>query len=629
MYSIVISFLLLFHKTYKTLDRFVFRGISSIRELNISSCGIENISSLAFQDLTLLEVLDMKNNPILGGGLPRGLFVPLPKLQRLFVSGRTHATSDIIPWKELSNLTEIIFTPGSDDSLWNLAALPNLRKVYFIHCRFGSVLTPATTQAFRNSTIQELAFITCGIKTIANGTFDGLSSLEVLNLAGNSQLNIDNVIDVLSASSNVIVKTLILDLVGSSSSPFVAGRHERPGCRAAWLNLRKVSIRGIDIISINSGFQNCFSNLEAIALGFNTITKCGNSWPQCVGFFIGAFLHVRYIDMAYFMVSNTPGLEVLSGFNNPTNWVKLNEDYFPSFKEYTSETCNPHTGPSNFDVSWNKTCIWQALPPCLTYFKADHSFKSLFAPTQHRQCVQCSSNTLKYLNISSRFTASTDITGLNRTVLGLSELRTLDASKFGLKFLDFEVLQRLPSLEIFHLEGNLLGLSLLSHIPRHIRLQDLNMAMNYIKEFPADMFINLVALQHLDISNNQLNSVRFKLPPSLKHLDLSSNLLTSFDSSTRLMMNAMSLLVLHLDHNPFQCDCSETSFIKWYQKTVTNITNRGNIICQQSMRTRPIMMIKTSQLEIKCGLTVNVVVISSVVSSVVVLMATLPVIVYR
>ena len=155
------------------------------------------------------------------------------------------------------------------------------------------------------------------------------------------------------------------------------------------------------------------------------------------------------------------------------------------------------------------------------------------------------------------------------------------------------------------------------------------MASNYIRESPADMFVNLVALRRLDISNNQLKNVLFEFPPHLKFLDLSGNLLASFDTNTQLMMNALPSLVLHLNHNAFQCDCPKTSFIEWFQNTVTSITNRENITCQQGISTYHIITIRTSLLEIKCGLTVNVVVVSSVVSSVVILMATLTIIIYR
>ncbi|KAK2145852.1 hypothetical protein LSH36_651g00015, partial [Paralvinella palmiformis] len=568
---------------FKTLERFSFHELGRIRKLNISGCNIEKISSSTFLDLDHLEELDMKNNPIIGSGLPKGLFTPLPKLRRLFVSASDRSTSDRIPWNELSNLTKIIFTPGSADSFRSLAALPNLEKAYFTYCRIGSVLTPVIMQAFRNSSITEIAFISCDIKRIENGTFDGLSSLEVLNLAGNFQLKVDNVINALSTSSDVTVKTLILDLVGSESSLFIAGLHEHPSCRSAWKHLRKLSIRGINIVAINSRFQNCVPNLEAIALGFNTIAKCGDSIDQCAGVLIRPVFHLRYIDMSYFMLSDTSGLEILSGYDESSNWVKLNEDYFPSFEEYTSEICNPPTSVSYVNISMKGTCKWIPFPPCLTYIKADHWLRNLFAPVQHRGCVKFSSNTLTYLNISARFSAATEPLGLNRTVIGLSSVRTIDASAFGLLFVDFDIIRNMPSLQIFNLAGNILANKKLTSFPQHTKLHELNMARNSIREFPADMFVNLVALRRLDISNNQLKSVRFELPSHLAYLDLSGNSFISFDSNTRLVVNALPSLVLHLDHNSFQCDCPETSFIEWYQKTGTNIINRENITCQQGI----------------------------------------------
>jgi hypothetical protein len=420
-----------------------------------------------------------------------------------------------------------------------------------------------------------------------------------------------------------------LDLVGSESSLFIAGLHEHPSCRPAWKHIRKLSVRGTNIVAVNSRFQNCLPNLEAIAFGFNTIAKCGNGFSQCLSFSLQTLLHLRYIDMAYFMVSDTPGLEIISGYQKSSNWVKLNEDYFPSFREYTSEICNPHTGQSTLTVPVNNTCHYVPFPPCLMYIKADHWFRNLFVNSNPMYCIQFGNNMLKYLNVSSRFSAETELLGLYGTILGLSSLRTVDLSGFGLLFVNFDLLRNLPSLEIFNLARNVLGHKQLPSFPRQSRLQELNMASNYIREFPADMFVNLVALQRLDISNNQLKNVLFEFPPHLKFLDLSGNLLASFDTNTQLMMNALPSLVLHLNHNAFQCDCPETSFIEWFQNTVTNITNRENITCQQGISTYHIITIRTSLLEIKCGLTVNVVVVSSVVVGVVIMMATLTVIMYR
>jgi Leucine-rich repeat (LRR) protein len=485
-------------------------------------------------------------------------------------------------------------------------------------------------RAFRNTTITEIAFIACGISRIEDGTFDGLSSLEVLNLADNSELKSDDVIDALSTSSDVTVKTLILDAVGSNNTLFIAGLHEHPSCRSAWKHLRKLSVRCTNIVALYVRlFENCLTNLEAIAFGFNTVAKCGKSIDQCHTFLFKTTLHLRYIDMAYYMVSDTQGFKTLGGYLKSSNWVKLNEDYFPSYEEYSSDTCNPHTSQSNWTVSLIGSCQYIPFPPCLTYIKADHWFINIFEQLQHRNCLQFANNTLMYVNVSSRFSVTINSLGFNRTIFGFSSLRTIDGSGVGLLFLDFDTFRNFPSLEILNLAGNRLGHKQLSHFPRHDRLQELNMAANAITEFPANMFVHLVALQSLDISKKQLKSVLFELPPHLKFLDLSWNLLTSFDTNTQLMMNALPSLVLHLDHNPFQCDCPETSFIEWFQNTVTNITNRENITCQQGISTYHIITIRTSLLEIKCGLTVNVVVVSSVVVGVVILMATLTVIMYR
>ena len=571
----------------------------------------------------------MKNNPVIRRGLPEGLFNPLPRLQRLFISGDVTNTSDMTHWGKLNNLSEIILTPGNNTSFHFLITLPKLVKVYFAFCQFGSVLRPSMLEAFRNSTIKELAFIACDIDSIENGTFSGLSSLEALNLAGNTKLRPDVVINALSTSNNVTVKRLILDRVGTECGMIVAGYHEPHDCRPAWKHLTSLSVRGTNIVAVTAKFKNCLPNLEAIAFGFNTIVKCGRSTMECTNIIFQTLIHLRYIDMSYFMLSDTPGLAVLSGHKKSLNWVKLNEDYFPSFKQYTSDTCSTQTNQTIFNNSDISKCQWTPLPVCLTYWKADHLFRNLFIPIIHRKCIQFANNSLTYFNISSRFSAAPLPIALDRYVYGLTSLRVLDASGFGIIFINFDTFRNMPALEVLRLEGNILGRKQSPCFPRVPRLRELNLASNHVRQFPVKMFINLIALRRLDISNNQLTSVRFQLPTNLEYLDLSGNMLTSFDSDAQTIMNGHTRLLLQLDHNPFQCDCGEIDFVVWYQKTTTNISDRDNITCQQGVRTYLIVEMNTKVLQLKCGVTVNTVVLFSVVSGVIVFLFTVAVFLYR
>ena len=54
----------------------------------------------------------------------------------------------------------------------------------------------------------------------------------------------------------------------------------------------------------------------------------------------------------------------------------------------------------------------------------------------------------------------------------------------------------------------------------------------YTIYLPNNVFSSLVAIRHLDISNNKIQTIHFDLPRSLEYLDLSGNRLISFDSNT-------------------------------------------------------------------------------------------------
>jgi Leucine-rich repeat (LRR) protein len=82
----------------------------------------------------------MKNNPVIAIGLPRRLFQDLIALRQLSMSGQPPCVDDVALLGALSNLEEIVLTPGRQNT-YGIEKLPNIQKVYFYFCQFGSTLT--------------------------------------------------------------------------------------------------------------------------------------------------------------------------------------------------------------------------------------------------------------------------------------------------------------------------------------------------------------------------------------------------------------------------------------------------------------------------------------------------------
>jgi len=391
-------------------------------------CGIEKISTDTFKGVDSLKELDLKNNPFLSRGLPPGIFDHVPQLQRLLVSGPVIPTSHLADWGSLSSLTDIILTPGNNEDFTELAALPRLRSVYFVFCRFGSGLNETMLRPFGHLKIKEIALIACGIEQIKNGTFDGLQSLEVLNLAGNDRLSVDSVIDALS-SSNVSVTTLILDAVGSARHLFIGGFHDRPSCRSAWKPIKRLSIRGVNLGGVLGRFFSCLPNLEALALGFNAPASLCLQ-PTCKLDMIRLLRHLKYLDLSYAGISDRFTLMTISGYYSSSNWLLFNDDYFPDIEQFTSQECHPEAEISISDVG-NRELV--NFIPCLSYLKAEHWFFNSFV-TQNRSSLKFAENNLKYIQLSSRVSVSGNNIVLNTVVLGLKSANDFRCSGFPANF---------------------------------------------------------------------------------------------------------------------------------------------------------------------------------------------------
>ena len=139
--------------------------------------------------------------------------------------------------------------------------------------------------------------------------------------------------------------------------------------------------------------------------------------------------------------------------------------------------------------------------------------------------------------------------------------------------MNWDTFKHTPSLRILNLERNSLGLGPLKPFPQIPKLQELIFSANSVSAFPSNMFVKLTSLRRLVISRNRLTSFYINLPNALEYLDISGNLLDSLDNSALAKLGQMHSLVLHVDHNPLQCDSNQIEFVYWYQNTRIHIMN--------------------------------------------------------
>ena len=469
--------------------------------------------------------------------------------------------------------------------------------------------------------------MTCGIQHIANNTFDGFTELKVLNMFGQEMMSVDHVIDVLSTSDDISVSTLILDLVGAHNNVMLLGQHDHLQCRQAWTHVEKLTLRGTNTIALFEHFTHCLPNLRAVAYGFNTVYKCGMSaHAVCPRIMLELLKNIEYVDFSYYgMSANIWGLKARFGWHKNDNNIMRNDQFIPSLLEVQR---NSSQNTKNvFDGQTKKLCIQITVPPYSTYLKADHVFKNIIKKNNH--CLQFSANRIEYINVSNRYVATNNLLSFTKPVYGLYNLKIFDASDFQLSALSWNFFQDSLLLQKLFLGGNSLGMRELSQFPSFPELEILDLSRNHITKFQRNIFAKLVSLRYLNLAHNELRALDILLPDTLDVLILNGNQLTSLDYVARKRLYNPPQLTLHIESNPLQCGCLDVDFVQWFQTTPTQIKKKNDITCARGTDIYYMTNINTAHLKLRCGLTVNKVVISSVGCGLVLTMMIIILVIYR
>lgn len=190
-----------------------------------------------------------------------------------------------------------------------------------------------------------------------------------------------------------------------------------------------------------------------------------------------------------------------------------------------------------------------------------------------KETVSC--HDADFIDIPKGLDASTQVLDLknNRlTILpsgafidtGLVNLQKVWMSRCNLRLLEkgaFEKLANLIELDLSNNHLNAVPYAALSDISG---LRNLNLAGNNLGPLTASIFTSVPSLVRLDLSNNNISSIHthsFRSLSRLELLKLSGNILNTL--SVNVLKPLVALHGLHVDNNPWHCDCHLRLLRKW------------------------------------------------------------------
>ena len=405
-------------------------------------------------------------------------------------------------------------------------------------------------------------------------TFDGLEQLQHLGVHGNQlsllgQYSFDGLdkVETLDLSNNYFLSLTEFQRSLSSSTPVILG------------SLKHVS------------FAAMFSRvLQPMNFDYNFIKTISSSRS------------VKYIDVSYTNINKID-------FEASQSLLCNSLEYFKARKATVSQPIGYQTA---------KTCTslrtLDLTDTALPIAKETLDF-SKTAFTCERSVFY---NNLENLYVSGMLPVVTDINSYHLDMSGcFYNLKRIAGRRNNLRminmtvtlskhlqdnFVELDVSENLLqyiSPETLHPSRNLVKLNLssnqLSHMQTHYvshfvdlffkltKLRDLYMARNGLTNLPENMFIANTQLEYLDLSNNRLDSITFKLKylAKFRFLDLSNNEVKVIESSIFVQLDILNehtthkhgaynnSLKINLEFNRFTCNCDDKQiqFLRWLRSS--------------------------------------------------------------
>ena len=565
---------------------------------------ISEIEPFAFDGLTNLRYLDMRNNKLISLG--NNCLSNMPKLNQLHLTTNNIRIIADNTFSGTESLEYVNIQANELSSVPPVGYQPNLNQLILQ----GNDIIDATFPSSYTTCSRKTAIVLGNnkIKELTNSTFEPLSGsgLTKLYLTGNDIKHIES-------GAFAWLNSVVSLKLGSNPLNSVALKTAVAGL--AGKDVRSLGLSGIQLNGVL--LQDTFSLLKNTTL--NSLTM--------------RFNKIKLIRDNTFSELNT--LTMLDLSNNEIN--AISDKAFNGLVQLsTLKLCGNHLGT-----------VPRALPTSLNFLYLERNQivtmqSNSFINLVNLRVLRLTSNNIHKLengafngliNLKELELNDNNINPLPGKVFStLARLQHLDLSNNNLNkiqrakgrfsslvaleyfnladnqcsFIQKDAFSAMVSLKYLHLESNNLGKLFSDDINGELlqaskKLEELYIMNNNIESVPESIFQNQFSLTILNVSHNKLSTWGlnlFRSTQKLATLDLSHNLISTLGKDNIHDLN--NLKYLDLTGSPFTCNCDLRWFRDWINQTNTVLLNGGSYTCNGPKEWEGIPLLEFDRSKINC-----------------------------
>ncbi|XP_056395725.1 toll-like receptor 4 [Hyla sarda] len=566
----------------KRLHKKEFLQMLKLEFLDLTRCSITSIEDHAFFGLENLQTLILTGNPI--SHWSPLTFSGLTFLNRLVIVETSLTSLSNLPVTQLTSLKELNVGRNLLKSLYLPSYVSSLH-ILNLYANQISDIKENDLKNLQNTNVFNLSLILSQnpIDYIAPGAFRFLS-LHMLHLKGCFS-NADIMNTNLNAMSGLRVEKLVVGHYRNSFSKISSQTGSFEGL--CGMNVKELTINGLHFAT--NTFSECFRNLTSMRVVNTDLTL--------MSFQSGAS-NIEKLEIKQSLLFHMPSTAISA--LKQLKEIRITKNQKLENFEDLIEVPNLEL----LDLSNNNLKIDTCCSQISNGAPIIHHLNLSYNPLMVLATQFLNMSHLRTLDLSH--TQLTNV-GEYPVFLLLEKLIYLDVSYTSCHFYIQCSFCGLCSLEVLKVSHTTFDANILASVFKNLtELRFLDMSSCGLKYIPTETFVSLTLLHTLDLSKNNLLELQasvFSHLAALTYFNVSSNRFQSFSEETTQCLS-QNLVKVDLSHNPYDCSCDQETFLLWvYEQSSRGLRFRESLECNTPEYLKGTQL---SKVNLSCNLTIYV-----------------------